>query len=104
MIVESYRKMINPTQPIESPFYMPHIIQGRPIVIMERKEVVVGVALVTGALLLLIAAGLALYFCCKRRRKPSADLESEPPSANAARTINGFLTLKTPLISTKALG
>ncbi|XP_024082485.1 uncharacterized protein LOC106666637 [Cimex lectularius] len=107
MVVEIYRKGQSalPTSSIESPFYMQHIIHGRPLVVMERKEVVVGAALVTGALLLLIAAGFAVYFCCRRRRKTStsADPESDQ-QPTTSRSLNGFLSLKTPLISTKTLG
>ncbi|KAK9506325.1 hypothetical protein O3M35_008281 [Rhynocoris fuscipes] len=71
---------------------------------MERRETVVGIALITGAVFLLIAAAVALYFCCRKRRKPSTDIESEPAVTTTTRTLNGFLTFKTPLISTKTLG
>ncbi|KAF6208557.1 hypothetical protein GE061_017015 [Apolygus lucorum] len=81
---------------------------------MEKKELVLGSVLFAGALILLISACLALYFCCRRRRgkryRKSSDgsrirLESsDGEGSHSASQLAGFLALKTPLISTRALG
>ncbi|XP_066907125.1 uncharacterized protein [Halyomorpha halys] len=132
MVVTSYRKGVQPSPTFEPSLFMPQINPGRPMinwffltavpktdspterrnldssplmkVVMEEGDLIVGIALVTGTLALLFASILAVFFCCRRRKSGSSDLESEPPAKPTPTRSNGFLSLKTPLISTKALG
>ncbi|CAB0007517.1 unnamed protein product [Nesidiocoris tenuis] len=82
---------------------------------MGKKELVMGSLLVAGALLLLISACLALFFCCTKRRgkryRKCSDASqrirhesSDGDFSHSASQLAGFLALKTPFISTKALG
>ncbi|CAB3360113.1 Hypothetical predicted protein [Cloeon dipterum] len=76
---------------------------------MERKEVIWTAVLSSLlALLALVAALYACYWWQKRKRKQEEEEEAEPvvmqhPTSSLSR-LNGILSLKTPLISTKALG
>lgn len=79
---------------------------------MERRDVILTAVFGTlGALGLLLGLGLAawLYLRARRSKQRDVDLEERPDGADAVPSQppvkkNGFLNLKTPLISTKALG
>ncbi|KAK3922867.1 Paired immunoglobulin-like type 2 receptor alpha [Frankliniella fusca] len=70
---------------------------------MERRDVVLLAVLGLVALLLLLGAGAAALWWVRRRRKREADEEAATKEPVKQRN-NGFLSLKTPLISTKTLG
>ncbi|XP_058802442.1 synaptotagmin-7 isoform X2 [Phymastichus coffea] len=75
---------------------------------MERRDMILTAVFGTlGALVVLLGIGLAvrLYLRSKRLKQREADVEERRISADAPQPKkNGFLNLKTPLISTKALG
>nr|XP_022920498.1 synaptotagmin-7 isoform X3 [Onthophagus taurus] len=80
---------------------------------MRKREIILTAVFSSLAALILIAGiGAACYFFHKRRRKRDDDEEdmAETPQRNETAPqekksrINGFLSLKTPLISTKTLG
>ncbi|KAI4454632.1 hypothetical protein MML48_9g00013092 [Holotrichia oblita] len=80
---------------------------------MQKRDVVLTAVFSSLAALILIGGiGAACYFFHKRRRKREDDDEEamDGPSAKIEATtekkskLNGFLSLKTPLISTKTLG
>lgn len=82
---------------------------------MERRDVILTAVLSTVfALLLLVGALAACYWWHRRKRKRDGDDGSdvgdsggarlEAPPAGKEGRVNGFLSLKTPLISTKTLG
>ncbi|KAG5862691.1 hypothetical protein JTB14_012403 [Gonioctena quinquepunctata] len=80
---------------------------------MQKRDIILTAVFSSLAALILIAGiGAACYFFQKRRRKRD---EEEEDSQEVASTkievtqekksrLNGFLSLKTPLISTKTLG
>lgn len=84
---------------------------------MQKRDVVLTAVFSSIAALILMAGiAAACYFFHKRRRKREDDDDDEeaattPRSARIEATkekkhnkLNGFLSLKTPLISTKTLG
>ncbi|KAE8741546.1 hypothetical protein FOCC_FOCC012930 [Frankliniella occidentalis] len=71
---------------------------------MERRDVVLLAVLGLVALLLLLGAGAAALWWVRRRRKREADEEAAAKEPVKQQRNNGFLSLKTPLISTKTLG
>ncbi|XP_052128391.1 synaptotagmin-7 isoform X3 [Frankliniella occidentalis] len=73
-------------------------------VAMERRDVVLLAVLGLVALLLLLGAGAAALWWVRRRRKREADEEAAAKEPVKQQRNNGFLSLKTPLISTKTLG
>ncbi|EFA04895.2 hypothetical protein TcasGA2_TC014959 [Tribolium castaneum] len=94
---------------------MQHPVQYRVIRLMMQKRDIVLTAVFSSlaALILLAGIGAACYFFHKRRRKRDDDDDEDSPDANCSRIeaghekksrLNGFLSLKTPLISTKTLG
>lgn len=81
--------------------------------IMQKRDVILTAVFSSLAALILIAGiGAACYFFHKRRRKREQDEEDSQqgtcsrfePSQEKKSKLNGFLSLKTPLISTKTLG
>lgn len=82
---------------------------------MQKRDIVLTAVFASiAALILIIGAGAACYFFHKRRSKRHDDDDEDSPDGNASRLeagmpekksrLNGFLSLKTPLISTKTLG
>lgn len=81
---------------------------------MQKRDVVLTAVFSSLAALILIAGiGAACYFFHKRRRKRDEDDDDEVQDGRLSRLeagqekksrLNGFLSLKTPLISTKTLG
>lgn len=81
---------------------------------MQKRDIVLTAVFSSlAALILLAGIGAACYFFHKRRRKREDDDDEDSPDANSSRIeaghekksrLNGFLSLKTPLISTKTLG
>lgn len=79
---------------------------------MQKRDIVLTAVFSSLAALILIAGiGAACYFFHKRRRKRDDEDEDEcgdgPSRIEAGEKkskLNGFLSLKTPLISTKTLG
>lgn len=80
---------------------------------MQKRDIILTAVFASLAALILIAGvGAACYFYHKKRRKREDDDEDDfadgAPKAEAGREkksrLNGFLSLKTPLISTKTLG
>lgn len=82
---------------------------------MQKRDIVLTAVFASlAALILIITVGAACYFYHKRRRKQDEEeaeddfpdgtaTKAEPPRTKRNR-LNGFLSLKTPLISTKTLG
>ncbi|RZF45586.1 hypothetical protein LSTR_LSTR014607 [Laodelphax striatellus] len=82
---------------------------------MERRELVITAILSTLAVLLALALGLYVFFWCHRRRRKllanasasgNGDPEAAAPTGRAANTDEHrtFLSLRTPLISTRTFG
>ncbi|ENN75691.1 hypothetical protein D910_07508 [Dendroctonus ponderosae] len=76
---------------------------------MEKRDVVLTAVFSSiAALILLAGAVAACYFFQKRKRKREEEEDEAENGRIAAEDkksrLNGFLSLKTPLISTKALG
>lgn len=80
---------------------------------MQKRDIVLTAVFSSLAALILIAGvGAACYFFQKRRRKRGEEDEEEGTDGPSHRSgegekksrLNGFLSLKTPLISTKTLG
>lgn len=80
---------------------------------MQRRDVILTAVFSSLAALILIAGiGAACYFFHKRRRKRDEEEEDSQQgtcsrldaSQEKKSKLNGFLSLKTPLISTKTLG
>lgn len=81
---------------------------------MQKRDIVLTAVFASiAALLLILGAGAACYFFHKRRSKRDEE-DEDSPDGNPSRLesgitekksrLNGFLNLKTPLISTKTLG
>ncbi|XP_014228308.1 synaptotagmin-7 isoform X2 [Trichogramma pretiosum] len=87
-------------------------VQARKLVGMERRDVILTAVFGTlGALVVLFGLGLAawLYLRARRSKQGEGELETgQNGGSNAGAEKppkkNGFLNLKTPLISTKTLG
>ncbi|XP_023245877.1 synaptotagmin-7 isoform X1 [Copidosoma floridanum] len=86
-------------------------VQARKLVDMERRDVILTAVFGTlGALCVLLGVGVAvwLYLRAQRSKQRDVDLEDRrdtvEPNSQPPPKKNGFLNLKTPLISTKALG
>ncbi|XP_016836474.1 synaptotagmin-7 isoform X3 [Nasonia vitripennis] len=87
-------------------------VQARKLIGMERRDVILTAVFGTlGALGVILGVGLAawLYLRARRSKQRDADLEDRREGSDSAShqpqvKKNGFLNLKTPLISTKALG
>lgn len=71
---------------------------------MELRDVRLLAVLGLVALLLLLGAGAAALWWVRRKRKREADEEAAAKEPVKQQRNNGFLSLKTPLISTKTLG
>lgn len=81
---------------------------------MQKRDIILTAVFSSlAALILLAGIGAACYFFHKRRRKRDEDDEEDSPDGTSSRLeaghekksrLNGFLSLKTPLISTKTLG
>jgi len=77
---------------------------------MERKDVIWTAVLSSlAALVALVGSLFACYWWQKRKRKREEEEEEAEPvvmqhPVSSLSRLNGFLSLKTPLISTKALG
>lgn len=79
---------------------------------MQKRDIVLTAVFSSLAALILIGGiGAACYFFHKKRRKRDEDDEedctdgpSRIESGEKKSKLNGFLSLKTPLISTKTLG
>ena len=81
---------------------------------MERRDVILTVVFGTlGALGVLLGLGFAAWLYIRTRRSKQRDSDSEDQAGNGegasgsqqqSTKKNGFLNLKTPLISTKTLG
>lgn len=82
---------------------------------MQKRDIVLTAVFSSLAALILIAGvGAACYYFQKRRRKRDDEEESSTGGGTCSRLeagaekktgrLNGFLSLKTPLISTKTLG
>lgn len=86
---------------------------------MQKRDVVLTAVFSSIAALILIAGiAAACYFFHKKRRKRDDEDDDEEAGSTTARSgrmieatkekkhnkLNGFLSLKTPLISTKTLG
>lgn len=76
---------------------------------MERRDIILTVIFSTlGAILVIGSVLFVFYWCHKRKRKRDEenmdddDLKHEGGQTSDKK--NGFLSLRTPLISTKALG
>ncbi|XP_049838279.1 synaptotagmin-7-like isoform X2 [Schistocerca gregaria] len=90
------------------------VVQGPHLVVMERRDVVVTAVVCTVLALLLVGGSLAAcYWWRRRKRKREADSDGGGEGGGGGggsgtpakeRRANGFLSLRTPLISTKALG
>lgn len=80
---------------------------------MERRDVILTAVFGTvGAVAVIVGLGLAawLYLRARRSKQRDGDLEEQPENGPGGSQTqqpakkNGLLNLKTPLISTKALG
>lgn len=79
---------------------------------MQKRDLVLTVVFSTLAILIFLAGlGVAWYFLKHKRRKRQGDDEDSPAvggrleaAGEKKSRLNGFLSLKTPLISTKTLG
>ncbi|XP_069690298.1 uncharacterized protein [Periplaneta americana] len=94
------------------------IIEGKPYLVMERRDVILTAVLST--LAALITLGVTLFICYwwhKRKRKRDEEdgdqgekgrstlrMDTGGSGGSKEGRSNGFLSLKTPLISTKTLG
>ncbi|KYM88551.1 hypothetical protein ALC53_03034 [Atta colombica] len=87
-------------------------VRARKLVGMERRDVILTAVFGTvGALAILVGLALAmwLYLRARKSKQRDDDLEDQNDNGDASSQQqstkkNGFLNLKTPLISTKALG
>ncbi|KAF2879842.1 hypothetical protein ILUMI_26326 [Ignelater luminosus] len=88
-------------------------IEAKRILMMQKRDIILTAVFASLAALILIAGvGAACYFYHKKRRKREDEDEDDfadgAPKVEAGREkksrLNGFLSLKTPLISTKTLG
>ncbi|XP_044260578.1 synaptotagmin-7 isoform X4 [Tribolium madens] len=90
------------------------VVETKKILMMQKRDIVLTAVFSSlAALILLAGIGAACYFFHKRRRKRDDDDDEDSPDGNCSRIeaghekksrLNGFLSLKTPLISTKTLG
>lgn len=80
---------------------------------MQKRDIILTAVFSTLAALITLAAALFVcHWCHKRKRKRDDDNEDSSHHLQHARCegeekkkgLNGFLNLKTPLISTKTLG
>ncbi|XP_076254278.1 synaptotagmin 7 isoform X2 [Rhynchophorus ferrugineus] len=103
-ISEGGRAYLSPSNPQDV------VIEAKKILMMEKRDVILTAVFSSiAALIILAGAGAACYFFQKRRRKREEEEEEEAESGRIAAEdkkskVNGFLSLKTPLISTKTLG
>ncbi|XP_072752455.1 synaptotagmin-7 isoform X2 [Anoplolepis gracilipes] len=88
-------------------------VRSRKLVGMERRDVILTAVFGTfGALAILIGLALAMWLYLRARKSKHQDDDLEDQNENGEGSSqqqqstkkNGFLNLKTPLISTKALG
>ncbi|KAF5284176.1 hypothetical protein FQR65_LT00176 [Abscondita terminalis] len=87
-------------------------IQSVLLMMQKRDIILTAVFSCLAALILIAGIGAACYFYHKKRRKRDEEDEDEcnenAPKMEMGREkksrLNGFLSLKTPLISTKTLG
>ncbi|XP_011255089.1 synaptotagmin-7 isoform X2 [Camponotus floridanus] len=88
-------------------------VRARKLVGMERRDVILTAVFGTvGALAILIGLALAMWLYLRARKSKQQDDDLEDQNENGEGSSqqqqptkkNGFLNLKTPLISTKALG
>ncbi|XP_060534338.1 synaptotagmin-7 isoform X2 [Cylas formicarius] len=106
-VAEGGRAYLSPTNPHDV------LVETKKMLIMEKQEVILTAVFSSlAALIVLVGAGAACYFFHKRRRKRDDDEDEESPdgggridaASDKKSRLNGFLSLKTPLISTKTLG
>ncbi|XP_066148772.1 synaptotagmin-7 isoform X3 [Euwallacea fornicatus] len=102
-IAEGGRAYFDPSNPDDV------AIEAKKILMMEKRDVVLTAVFSSiAALILLAGAGAACYFFQKRGRKREEEDEEAEGGRIAVEDkkskLNGFLSLKTPLISTKTLG
>lgn len=76
---------------------------------MERRDIILTIVFsILGALLVIGSIVFVIYWCRKRKRKRDEEhLDEEDLKQDGGPSgdkKNGFLSLKTPLISTKTLG
>lgn len=76
---------------------------------MERRDIILTAIFSTlGAILVIGSVLFVFYWCHKRKRKRDEEnMDDDDLKQDGGQTSdkkNGFLSLKTPLISTKALG
>lgn len=76
---------------------------------MERRDIILTVIFsILGGILLIGSALFVFYWCHKRKRKRDEEnMDDDDLNKDGGQTSdkkNGFLSLRTPLISTKALG
>ncbi|KYQ54961.1 hypothetical protein ALC60_06303 [Trachymyrmex zeteki] len=87
-------------------------VRARKLVGMERRDVILTAVFGTiGALAILVGLALAMWLYLRARKSKQRDDDLEDQNDNGdgssqqqSTKKNGFLNLKTPLISTKALG
>ncbi|KAF7401188.1 hypothetical protein HZH68_007008 [Vespula germanica] len=89
-------------------------VRARKLVGMERRDMILTAVFGTvGALAVIVALGLAVWFYLRARKSKQRDDDLEDPNEHSdggtghqtqSTKKNGFLNLKTCLISTKTLG
>ncbi|KAK6644951.1 hypothetical protein RUM43_001227 [Polyplax serrata] len=76
---------------------------------MEQRDIILTVVFTTFGVILIVGVSIFLFYWCHRRKRKTDEenTDDEDQMNDGGRTIekkNGFLSLRTPLISTKALG
>ncbi|XP_074035554.1 synaptotagmin 7 isoform X2 [Leptinotarsa decemlineata] len=107
-VAEGGRAYLSPSNPQDV------MIETKKILMMQKRDIILTAVFSSlAALILLAGLGAACYCFHKRRRKRDEDEEDsqEVVTSNKVEVsqekksrLNGFLSLKTPLISTKTLG
>ncbi|KAI4504251.1 hypothetical protein M0802_000722 [Mischocyttarus mexicanus] len=91
------------------------VVRARKLVGLERRDMILTAVFGTvGALAVIVALGLAVWFYIRARKSKQRDDDLEDPNEHSEGATaglqtqstkkNGFLNLKTCLISTKTLG
>ncbi|XP_045468700.1 synaptotagmin-7 isoform X3 [Harmonia axyridis] len=93
-----------------------NFMESKKMIMMQKRDVVLTAVFSSLiAILLIVGIAAACYFYHKRRRKQEDDFDDDSPEGGQCSRVetsvptkksklNGFLSLKTPLISTKTLG
>ncbi|XP_057670629.1 uncharacterized protein LOC130902471 [Diorhabda carinulata] len=107
-VAESGRAFISPNNPQDV------LMDNKKMLMMQKRDVILTAVFSSLAAIILIAGiSAACYFFHKRRRKRDEEEEDSQEVTYCRKVeevqekksrLNGFLTLKTPLISTKTLG